>query len=364
LKRKILQICKYNLNAPGGIEIVSKIIHLNFKNNFKITSLSFKKDDKQEILSNEVSKKIDFFIMNQPISFRYFIYLIKKARELDNVIYHHPNPFALFAILIFLKSETKLTIFWHSDILKGWLLGKLLKPIEKISVSLAQNIIFTSRSYMNSSYIKPHLNPDKVKILPLGVAEPTFEIVHCGTIGQPIQLIFIGRLETYKGVVQMLEELSLAKQEVHLTIVGDGSSYRKVLDKCKIVGDHIKIQMLKNVDEEEKYRLLSTADFLILPSRTRAEAYGVVLIEALSLGTPIIVRKVDGSGMNDISDDFDGLKVGFLYEDMSQNTLSIVLKKISNLSDHEYLNMRMAAKEKFERYYKLETFEEKLRDII
>ena len=364
MKRKILQICKYNLNAPGGIEIVSKVIHSILKDNCKITSLSFKRDYKQEIFSSEVSKKIDFLIMNQPISFKYFIYLIKKIREFDNVIYHHPNPFALFAVLIFLKPETKLTIFWHSDILKGWFLGALLKPIEKVSVSRAQNIIFTSRSYMASSYIKPHLNRDKIKILPLGAAEPAFAKVHCGTIGQPIQLVFIGRLESYKGVLEMLEELSLADQEVHLSIVGDGSLYTKVLEKYAIVGDHIKIQMMPNVDDEEKNRLLSTADFLILPSRSRAEAYGVVLIEALSMGTPIIVRKVEGSGMNDISYDYNGLKVGFLYEDMGQNTLSIILKKISKLSDHEYQSMRKAAKEKFKRYYKLETFEEKFRDII
>ena len=364
MKRKILQICKYNLNAPGGIENVSKVIHLGLKDSCYVVSLSFKRDRLQAIFDQEVSKKITFRFKNQPISFGYLIYLIKTIRSFDQVIYHHPNPFAMIALLIFLKPGIKLSVFWHSDILKGRFLGLLMKPLEKATLSYANNIIFTSKSYLDASYIKPHLKNDRATVLPLGTAEPLSEYFHSGIISRPIKLIFIGRLEPYKGVLEMLDELNLSEQEVDLTIVGDGSLLEKVFEKSEILKNNIKVQVLTNLNNEEKNKLLCAVDFLILPSRSRAEAYGMVLIEALSMGTPIITRKVEGSGMNDIVSDHCGKRVGFMYGNTKQSTLRVILDKVSDLSDSEYQIMRRAAKEKFESHYKIETFEKKFRDLI
>ena len=197
----------------------------------------------------------------------------------------------MIALLIFLKPGIKLSVFWHSDILRRFL-GLLMKPLEKATLSYA-NIIFTSKCFLDASYIKPHLKNDRATVLPLATAEPLSEYFHSGNISRPIKLIFIGRLEPYKGVLEMLDELNLSEQEVDLKIVGDGSLLEKVFKKSEILKNNIKVQVLTNLNNEEKNKLLCAVDFLILPSRSRAEAYGMVLIEALSMGTPIITRKVE-----------------------------------------------------------------------
>lgn len=364
LTMRLLQICKYNLNSRGGIEAVAKTIHLTLKAKVHIVSLSFKRGKAQKSVCDEVSESVDIIVKNQPIGFKYFTYLVRNVKLFDEIVYHHPNPLALIGVLMFIRKRTKLTIFWHSDILKGWFLGTLVKPFEIIAVLRANRLIFTSRSYFDASYIKPYLNDEKVNIVPIGTTEPEQNQFHCGGISRPIKLIFVGRLEPYKGILEMLDKLSAVEQEVHLTIIGNGSLHEEVLDKIKIMREHIQIQLFADMEDAEKNVYMGSADFLILPSRSRAEAYGVVLVEALSHGTPIIVRNVAGSGMTEIASDHRGRKVGYVYEDAGKQTLSNAILEIADLTRDEYQQMRQAAKEKYEEHYKIKKFERHIVDMI
>ena len=74
------------------------------------------------------------------------------------------------------------------------------------------------------------------------------------------------------------------------------------------------IKMYGKVNDEKKIMLLKDSNFLILPSLSRAEAYGLVLLEAMRLGVPIITNNLKGSGVIELNSDYESKPVGFKFD--------------------------------------------------
>ena len=108
-------------------------------------------------------------------------------------------------------------------------------------------------------------------------------------------ILFIGRLEKRKGCRQVINafiELQKIKPEVHLTIAGDGP-LKKSLEK------YVNEEVITNVDflgfisDEKKLDLLSRCGIYTSPA-LYGESFGIVLIEAMATGTPIVAHKNEG----------------------------------------------------------------------
>jgi rhamnosyl/mannosyltransferase len=165
-------------------------------------------------------------------------------------------------------------------------------------VKRADKILVSSQSYFESSFIKKYA--EKVKVVPFSVAVPTNELRDA----REQKALFVGALDSahyFKGVKNLLhawlkvvEELPEAK----LDIVGDGNLRGEYERYAKDLGLSDSVVFHGGVPALDKMYI--EAKVSVLPSVDRSEAFGLVLLESMAEGTPIIAS--DLAGVNSVAD--------------------------------------------------------------
>src|SRR5258706_59040 len=107
--------------------------------------------------------------------------------------------------------------------------------------------------------------------------------------GRPI-VLFLGRLVAYKGVDVLIK--SVAPLPVHVVIAGDGpmmGAWKRLAAEQR---DRAAVEFVGALGDDDVKAWMHAADMLVLPSITPAEAFGVVQLEAMASGTPVISTSV------------------------------------------------------------------------
>ena len=105
-------------------------------------------------------------------------------------------------------------------------------------------------------------------------------------------LLYVGRVMPYKGIDHTLEAMSVLKKqgfEVKLRIVGQGPAEQQLRERSQVLGVDQNLTWQGNLAEGDLNREYRSAGALVLLSS--AEAYGLVVAEAMTCGTPSIVAK-------------------------------------------------------------------------
>lgn len=122
---------------------------------------------------------------------------------------------------------------------------------------------------------------------------PSFLPHQASVICEPFKLIFFSRIDEKKGLDILLKALPQIKIPYHLTIAGDGDkNYIEQLKK--ITSDNLSSSHISWIgfQNENKFEILSKHDLMILPSYN--ENFGNVVIESLSVGTPVLISEYVG----------------------------------------------------------------------
>ncbi|MHA1595228.1 MAG: glycosyltransferase family 4 protein [Candidatus Baldrarchaeia archaeon] len=168
----------------------------------------------------------------------------------------------------------------------------------------------------------------------------------CLPIDNPI-ILFVGRLVVRKGVHVLLDAFRSVVKEIpdaRLVIVGKGMLRDYLEYKAKAYGIERNVDLRGYVDRENLVKLYMAADVFVCPS-IFAEAFGIVIIEAMAAGKPVIATRV--GGIPEIID--DGID-GILVKPHSVRELSDAI--IWLLNDKSRLEaMGMNAREKVEERY-------------
>ena len=117
-------------------------------------------------------------------------------------------------------------------------------------------------------------------------------------------IFFCGRHEERKGLEVLLDAMVHLPPEVRLQIASNGPDTQRL--RAKAAGDH-RIEWLGRISDEEKIARLKGADVFCAPS-LHGESFGVVLIEAMAAGTPIVASSLPGY-QNVATNDVDALLV-------------------------------------------------------
>ncbi len=146
-------------------------------------------------------------------------------------------------------------------------------------------------------FISRHF-PGKYDIIPNGIqvddfanAEP-FE--HLKSDGM-VNILFLGRLEKRKGLKYLLGAFSKLKWDwpnLRLLVAGSG---KPDADSLRIISERNlqDVVFLGRVSDEDKFRYYKTADIYCAPA-TGKESFGIVLLEAMAAGTPIVASAIEG----------------------------------------------------------------------
>lgn len=202
---------------------------------------------------------------------------------------HFPNPLADFAILR-APAKDRIVITYHSDIVRqagvlaayGLILERCLQRANKIVVASPRHIQF-------SKWLTPHR--DKCVVIPFGIDAARFTAPRrlppniSVSARRPI-LLTVGRLVGYKGHRWLIE--AMKDTDATLWIVGTGPLEAELRGQISESGLNERVQFLGNVSDADLPALYQACDIFVLPSITPNEAFGVVQLEAMACGKPVV----------------------------------------------------------------------------
>jgi glycosyltransferase involved in cell wall biosynthesis len=247
-----------------------------------------------------------------------FLYLRSLRRFRPDVIHvHAPNGAALWPALARLAHSAPLVLHWHADVgfppdkappaplLACWRL------LEALVLRQADAIIATSQAYLDASQVLA-LHRAKCRVTPLGLAEPPGPPVPSPTDADhpalrfldsrsDLRVLAVGRLAHYKGFDVLLKALRAAPG-ASLCIVGEGEERASLAALAAHPELRGRVHLAGAVPEAVLDACYRRSQVLCLPSLTRSEAFGVVLLEAMSRGVPCLAANVPGSGMAEVLD--------------------------------------------------------------
>jgi len=221
---------------------------------------------------------------------------------------HLPNPSAFWALKSRRARSLPWVVQWQSDVVgpgldrKLALLYPFYRPFEQALLGRADAVIASSPPYLESS---PALRPwrGKCRMIALGlddarIAETGHDDASAAWSGHgALRVLAITRLSRYKGIDVLIEAAGRV-DGVEVLVAGDGDrGQRRRLEAAASRAPTGRIRLLGRLGNADRNRLLHSCDVACLPSIHRAEAFGIVLLEAMAAGKPAIATRVPGSGM-------------------------------------------------------------------
>ena len=226
-----------------------------------------------------------------------------RDSQADLLHLHTPNPSMILGLMLS-GDHTPLVVSHYSDVVKQRLRRVIFSPIERACYDRARLILSVAPPYIAGSAVLRRY-PDRVAVLPIGLElapflDPAPEVREHGdrlrrTYPGPLWF-FCGRLVYYKGLETAL--LALPFVPGTLLIAGDGparthlerlAARLELKDRARFLGD------VPRDEDLAAYYLAS--DALWFPSNARSEAYGLVQVEAMASGCPVINTAIPHSGV-------------------------------------------------------------------
>lgn len=268
--------------------------------------------------------KEGFLVKIQIISFLIFnlIYSMLKLRDSDIIHLHWAIPNGLGALALkYIYHIPFITTVYGEEIYlsKKYLLGKVIRFLLNHSITV---VSISEETFKNS--LDLGVSNKKIQIIPYGVDTDFFKPLNLKKKDDTFQIISVGYLIERKGFQYLIKamELVLNKHEnVKLKIVGSGPLETKLKTLINGLNLNKKVEIIKNVSDEELLRLYNSSDLFVLPSivdsQGNTEGLGIVLLEAMACRLPVI-----GSNVGGIPDIIKNNQTGLLIPEKNVNRLS------------------------------------------
>ncbi len=228
----------------------------------------------------------------------------RRLRQLaaDVVHLHEPNPLAMVQFLMS-GSPAHLVIHYHSDIVRQKRLGWLYRPWLEAGLARARAIVVGSRELVECSPVLSRWK-HKCTVIPFGIDLGPFLAIGRPAPERPLQratplILAVGRLAYYKGFQYLIEAMR-SVPEARLAIVGDGPE-RARLEALAAAADLAgRVELRGRVDDSALREMYRRASLFCLPSCERSEAFGLVQLEAMGAGLPMVSTNLP-TGMRSIN---------------------------------------------------------------
>lgn len=311
--KRILQITNYMYPHIGGIEQVTRDVCDSLKGKYQQKIICFNhekgtrfdKVDGVDVIRVNCQMKIS----SQSIALGYGKQLKKLMKNFnpDIVIFHYPNPYVAYFFRKYLKNKKfKFILYWHLDITKQKIFGKLFKKQNKLLLKYADKIVSTSPNYIDGSpWLLP--NKDKCVVIPCCVNDERLRYDDsCLNKAKEIKSKYndkkicfaFGRHVPYKGLTYLVKASKYLTDDYKILIGGKGPLTESLQ---KEAFDDEKIEFLGRLSDDDLKSYLLACDVFCFPSITKNEAFGIGLAEAMYYGKPTVTFNIPGSGVNYVS---------------------------------------------------------------
>jgi rhamnosyl/mannosyltransferase len=219
-----------------------------------------------------------------------------SRRRYDVLHLHLPHPAGAASYLAAKKPKShRLIVTYHSDVVRQKLLMRAYAPLVDRVLERADVVIATSPNLLERSTVLRRF-ADKCRVVPYGIDLGLFqrtpelalaaEKLRARHGGRRV-ILAVGRLIYYKGfevAIRAMRELP----EVDLVIVGDGPLRRELEDLARALGVAGRVNFEGERLNQEIVPYYLASDAYVLPSVAPSEAFGIVQIEAMACGLPVV----------------------------------------------------------------------------
>lgn len=370
--KRILHISKYYYPFSGGTEQTARDCVIALKDSYEQKVIAFNDDNKPderltvdgiEVIKCGCVAKIS----SQSISLSYRSKLKSVLDEFhpDIIVFHYPNPFVAAILLREIKSNTKLVVYWHLDIIRQNILRKFFKGQNAKLLKRADMVIATSPNYVEGSewlksvkdkcvIIPSCINVERMKVTP-EIEKRAIEI-KSDNIGKII-CIAVGRHTEYKGFTYLIQASKYLDTRFIIYITGKGELTEKLYKES--AGDD-KIVFTGRIEDMELKALILASEIFCFPSITKNEAFGLALAEGMYYEKPTVTFTIPGSGVNYVS--LDGV-TGIEVENCNAEKFAEAMKKLADCPELRQ-KYGMAGKKRVEGNFLSTQFKESIRNLF
>lgn len=328
-KTKVTHITRYAYPHIGGIEAVISQINESlpdelFEKEVLCCSNSEKTSVENDVKYNRCKYLFEFAA--NTISPE-FIWKLSRV-DTDIIHYHMPFIFAVIAHFIARPKYKKMYITYHGAIV-GY--DEVMKPfwgIYKYFYKIADKIHVLSPTVIDSDSILLN-NKEKCEVIPFGIdTNIEYDKEEVKKIKEKYKnkkiILAIGRLVNFKGFQYIIDAMKQVKNAV-LFIIGDGPlkiSFKNYITENNLQEKIILLGAISNKKIKNNY--IQASDIFILSSIRKSESFGIVQLEAMRYGKPVINTNL-GTGVNYVS--IHG-ETGLTVEPANSEELSKAIKTL------------------------------------
>jgi glycosyltransferase involved in cell wall biosynthesis len=285
---RIVHVGKFYPPHMGGIETHVQQLCLELARSARVTA----------IVANdgpETSQEMDggvclwrlatrFHVSSAPVC-QNLVDAIRKAKP-DLLHLHLPNPMATLAVQAS-GYRGPLVCTYHSDVVRQRLLGALFEPFLQRVLRRSDAIVCTSARYLDTSPVLPRFR-EKCRVIPYGILAENFVSIDSGAVEAirlrhgPRLVLAVGRLVYYKGFEYLIE--AMRDVDARLLIIGDE------IAECGLSG---RVELLGEIQNQHLNSYYQASEVFVLPSIARSEAFGIVQLEAMACGLPVLNTALD-----------------------------------------------------------------------
>jgi rhamnosyl/mannosyltransferase len=359
---RVLHIGKFYSPHKGGIETHLQLLCRELKSSIEIEiDVIVSSDDRRktsQVLDGVRVRRLPKWFTVASAAIGPGLVKAIRSSPAEIVHLHLPHPVAIIAYLAS-GHPGRLVITYHSDIIRQKIIGAAFSPFLRAALHRASAIIVTSPNYVDSSPVLRKLRKRCV-VIPFGVQIDYFDAIDVGEVARiraeagPRVVLAVGRLVDYKGFEYLIR--AMGDVQARLILVGDGPLREPLLAEARRRGLDGRILFVHSAEDLRPY--YRAADVFVLPSITRAEAFGIVQLEAMACGKPVVNTILD-SGVVFVS--VNG-QTGLSVPPRDSAALAGAINQLLNDPD---LRIRFgeAARERVERHFTVELMAQRTRAL-
>jgi glycosyltransferase involved in cell wall biosynthesis len=296
---KVLHVNKFYPPVIGGIEKVVYDLAEGMRSLAAVevlvanTTWNRIEEDEDGIKIRRVPSIGTYFSMPVAPTFPFWL----KKTDADIIHFQFPFPLGELSYLLLdtiSNIPAKTVVTWQSDIVRQKNFLRLYHPFLKKFLEKVDVIVTTSPNMVeHSPYLKQY--KEKCRVIPLGIdvkaLERTSEIsknveqLQNDIAIKPV-ILFVGRLVYYKGVEYLIE--AMKDVNASLLVVGEGPLKPELQKRVEELKIKEKVKFLGGASNKQLATYFNACDIFVLPSVERSEAFGLVQLEAMSCGKPVI----------------------------------------------------------------------------
>lgn len=272
-------------------------------------------------------------LSSTPLSPRFFLDWKRACDWADIVHLHEPFPLSTLAAVT-MTPKAPIVVSWHADIVRQKVLGRyLVRPLQKQLCQKADLILPTSmRLAQHSDVLSEFL--ERCRSLPIGIPLDRFEpSTSLNRDAEAVRARFggrfgltVGRLVYYKGLTVLLEALAKSP-DVTFVIAGEGPQELELRTQVQALGLSDRVHVTgKFIPEAELAAWYNACDFFVMASTHNAEGFGIVQVEAMACGRPVVNTDLP-TGVPEVS--LDG-ETGFTAKAGDADSLANAISRLWN----------------------------------